>query len=602
MVKTSRRSFVVLCVLLAAGCSGAPPPGGGDGGTQNPKTGPVTTSFTLDTANAATATLDATGGTVTATGSDGTTYTLTVPAGALYASTDITVTPLTGVKIDGAGAAWEVGAKLEPEGILFLTPVTLTVKTSAAASSKASVTLVDSSTSLFVPQASGTTGTSFTAKLHHFSTYVIAPYTASLVSRAADALLASLASPPTRLDVEGLATLWKRAEDLALTSTATKLATALHKAVADFDNAQLNLTAPTANDALGALLLGGMVTSAGSASDGTSVDNTATSLYGAVTQALQTKLLQAHVFADYVALVPPISEAVAIAKAYPAVLQGGNVINPETLATTLIGDLQSFADRDCNKAHYSTGAQELNQVMQAIPSLGLTSPTVQDVQADAATCVPPSVTGVEFPSQVLWTEAAYTPNTGQTGTDSTDSEPASAMTIAATNSASASSSATDSSATVSVDVSVDPSSGTVTFNAAGQADATVSTTGESVFANSSIGQSGSGGAFYIDVANTRGPSTLTVSWTGGTPTTSGLASASLAGSVEGVTLWPSGNATGSTTISLVGGGYTPGGPAPTARLLVQLNLATSVSHASGSQTGSASISGSVTVKVAPNPQ
>jgi hypothetical protein len=63
---------------------------------------------------------------ITAKGRDGTTYTLTVPKGALLSDVDITMTPITrlaGVPISGGVG----GVDLKPHGLVFQQPVTLTV-------------------------------------------------------------------------------------------------------------------------------------------------------------------------------------------------------------------------------------------------------------------------------------------------------------------------------------------------------------------------------------------------------------------------------------------------------------------------------------------
>src|SRR6266498_2004085 len=55
---------------------------------------PVTVSPQVDESRSASATIDAAGGTVSASGPNGTSYTLSVPAGALFEDTAITLTPV----------------------------------------------------------------------------------------------------------------------------------------------------------------------------------------------------------------------------------------------------------------------------------------------------------------------------------------------------------------------------------------------------------------------------------------------------------------------------------------------------------------------------
>ena len=612
MVRTSLRSLILFCVLLVAGCSAAPPQTGGgtdggstsgsDGGTQTGKTGPVVTAFTVDTADAQTATVDATGGTLTATGPGGTTYTLTVPAGALYTATDITLTPLTGVTVDGASAPWQVGAQLGPEGTLFLQPVTLEVKTGAAADVSATVTQVDPTTDLFVPEADGRTGSSFTVPLHHFSTYVVAPISANLVTRAATDLEANLAIPPTRLQVEALVRLWVRADALGLTAVSTRLRQSLQQAISDFNDAATSNTNPTASDALGALVLGQMISAAGHPSEGAAVSTAGTRIFATLMRLLQLQLQQARIYSDFLALVPPLHAAEAIAAAFPAVLQGGSVIDPSSLAATLIDDIHTLADQDCDAARYDAGTQKLDDLMQALPSLGITSPSAADVKADAATCVPPVVTGFELPAQSLAAHAVNNPGTGATATSNDDVEPPSASTVGTSQQVSASASAPRATASSSLSVNVGSGNNTVSLSLSLQSSATVNNLTESVYAYSSLGQGGSGADFSIDVDHMRGPSLVKVTWTGGTPSTSGQASAHLSGSAGGINLWPSGTPDGSATSSLPGTGYAPGNQAPPGSILVHLDAATSVSQISAGQSGSATAQGTVTVQIVPDPQ
>ena len=80
-----------------------------------------------DTKRAARSTIGPDGGSVTARAADGTSFVLAVPAGALAAPTQLTMTPvtrLTGVPLTGGFAA---AAHFAPEGLRFAQPATLTV-------------------------------------------------------------------------------------------------------------------------------------------------------------------------------------------------------------------------------------------------------------------------------------------------------------------------------------------------------------------------------------------------------------------------------------------------------------------------------------------
>jgi hypothetical protein len=79
-----------------------------------------------DAARVRRSTLGRLGGTVTATGADGTVYALAVPPGALTADTAITLTPLrsiAGLPVTGG----VVGVQLGPDGLVLLKPATLTI-------------------------------------------------------------------------------------------------------------------------------------------------------------------------------------------------------------------------------------------------------------------------------------------------------------------------------------------------------------------------------------------------------------------------------------------------------------------------------------------
>jgi len=88
---------------------------------------PINLTTTLDDSHQATAVIPVEGGTLTATGADGTTYTLDIPGDALLAETEISLTPvqsLDGLPF-GEGAAFAV--QMAPEGLSFNNFVTLTI-------------------------------------------------------------------------------------------------------------------------------------------------------------------------------------------------------------------------------------------------------------------------------------------------------------------------------------------------------------------------------------------------------------------------------------------------------------------------------------------
>ena len=82
---------------------------------------------TPDASRTASALLTPDGGTLTATGADGTAYTLAVPPNALLDDTTITLTPVTAIGGFRVGEGILGAVQAEPSGLLFLTPATLTV-------------------------------------------------------------------------------------------------------------------------------------------------------------------------------------------------------------------------------------------------------------------------------------------------------------------------------------------------------------------------------------------------------------------------------------------------------------------------------------------
>jgi hypothetical protein len=94
----------------------------------DPETQPVTVTTTVDNSRAVSAMIGPAGGSLTATGADGSRYVLEVPADALVVETEITMTPIesmVGLPLDDGLAA---GVQLEPEGMSFYDFVTLTIE------------------------------------------------------------------------------------------------------------------------------------------------------------------------------------------------------------------------------------------------------------------------------------------------------------------------------------------------------------------------------------------------------------------------------------------------------------------------------------------
>lgn len=75
------------------------------------------------------ATVDGSGGSITTSTPDGTSYTLSIPAGALQAPVEITLTPLTGIDNLPLNGGLAAGLQFQPDGLQFLFPAELTVVT-----------------------------------------------------------------------------------------------------------------------------------------------------------------------------------------------------------------------------------------------------------------------------------------------------------------------------------------------------------------------------------------------------------------------------------------------------------------------------------------
>src|SRR5690348_8653382 len=91
---------LVIGVFALSHCGSDGPAPGPNGGSSpdslfTSAANPINATVTTDTTHAATAIVDWEGGTVTATGADGTTYTLEIPPGALDDSATITLTPIS---------------------------------------------------------------------------------------------------------------------------------------------------------------------------------------------------------------------------------------------------------------------------------------------------------------------------------------------------------------------------------------------------------------------------------------------------------------------------------------------------------------------------
>lgn len=125
-----------------------------------------------DSARAVTQTIPASGGSISATGADGTVYTLTFPKDSLVDDQEITMTPLSGVSKLPGGHALAAGVQLDPQGLQLAQPATLTIKpaTPIPAQNRISFASQDSGTDFHLyPQAYDPQ--TITLQVTHFTEY-----------------------------------------------------------------------------------------------------------------------------------------------------------------------------------------------------------------------------------------------------------------------------------------------------------------------------------------------------------------------------------------------------------------------------------------------
>jgi hypothetical protein len=124
MTSMTRWGLQLLTVLLAAGVPGC---GGGGSDEASPASG-----VRLESAATVTQTVGPAGATLTTTGSDGTAYTLAIPAGALPRAADITLAPIASIAGLPERTSLVAGAQLSPEGQTFDVPVRLSIVPASA--------------------------------------------------------------------------------------------------------------------------------------------------------------------------------------------------------------------------------------------------------------------------------------------------------------------------------------------------------------------------------------------------------------------------------------------------------------------------------------
>jgi hypothetical protein len=141
------------------------------GDDSNPAAPATPDRVRTEPANAESATIGASGGSISAVAGNGTIYMLSVPAGALPSPTPITMTPVRA--IDGLPRldALAAGVVLAPDGLAFAAPALLTIETSQVADAGESPLAMsfDGDASRFALALAGDDGGNIVVPVSHFS-------------------------------------------------------------------------------------------------------------------------------------------------------------------------------------------------------------------------------------------------------------------------------------------------------------------------------------------------------------------------------------------------------------------------------------------------
>ena len=122
-----------LTLLASAACGGdSTGPRPNTGGAFPKQAAPVTVTVALDEGHAASTLIPVSGGAVSATGADGSRFTLTIPANALLQPTTITLTPVTSVSGMPLSGGLVAAAHFEPEGLRLYEVATLRIEPARA--------------------------------------------------------------------------------------------------------------------------------------------------------------------------------------------------------------------------------------------------------------------------------------------------------------------------------------------------------------------------------------------------------------------------------------------------------------------------------------
>ena len=167
-LQTTRSRAVLatwLAILALSGCGGD---GGGNDEAQGPSISPL-----LDSDREASASVGPEGGTVDATGADGTEYSLAIPPDALLEETEISLTPILSIDDLPMSGGFVAGVHFEPSGLELFRTATLTVTFPSSPSVGAEEVLAgfvyDDDGDNLALALTETTGNSFSLPIDHFS-------------------------------------------------------------------------------------------------------------------------------------------------------------------------------------------------------------------------------------------------------------------------------------------------------------------------------------------------------------------------------------------------------------------------------------------------
>ena len=181
----TRLSAALAAAIIASACGGGNPvasngnPVGSSGSAAGANATllaphPKSVSVTLDTAKATTAVIPVTGGTLTATGTDGSVFTLTIPDKALGGDEKVTITPLSAINGLPFSGGLVAGVQLEPDGLELFQMATLTIKPAkdVPIANQVAVSYHGTGDNLYMQPLDPTAGISM--HILHFSGYSVA--------------------------------------------------------------------------------------------------------------------------------------------------------------------------------------------------------------------------------------------------------------------------------------------------------------------------------------------------------------------------------------------------------------------------------------------